>query len=273
MNKINKLLLFALLVCFAVNLFGQQTILSKDYNSPSILSYNLGENHHFVQIPVGEGNAIAIPECSRFYAPNNSYFGFYVNENGQFTIDIDFRDSIIAGISIYKTDNANYEEIYCNEFDNNEINFSFKDPSLANQFVTVQLWISDPEYFGTAQISILENTSNLKVPEIDIDLYTPQQLVQEVLISGCVEALNVHYTGDNESIGYFDNGMPGLSFENGIVMSTGRVVEAAGPNNSGSVGTNLHNPGDPDLSDIVGGQTHDAAVLEFDFIPASASFR
>ena len=58
---------------------------------------------------------------------------------------------------------------------------------------------------------------------------------------------------------------------NGIILSTGDVNVALGPNNSGSeeLGGGNFGLGDSDL-DILEGSgigTNDAAILEFDFIP------
>ncbi len=101
------------------------------------------------------------------------------------------------------------------------------------------------------------------------DNYTPNQLVQDILISGCVEAHNVQYTGHNNAIGYFTGGMSTIGLQKGIIMSTGHVSSAHGPNSSGSTSTSFGTAGNALLSNIAGGTTYDAAVLSFNFIPAS----
>jgi hypothetical protein len=100
---------------------------------------------------------------------------------------------------------------------------------------------------------------------------TPQQLVQDSLVTGCVDAFSITYTGNAAGIGYFN--AIGTSFDSimssGIVLASGPVVDAVGPNNSGSQSTGWGSPGDNDLNSLITQTTNDAAVLEFDFIPAS----
>ncbi|MDI9534610.1 MAG: choice-of-anchor L domain-containing protein, partial [Bacteroidota bacterium] len=64
--------------------------------------------------------------------------------------------------------------------------------------------------------------------------------------------------------------MPGLDFSSGVILSSGRVTDAPGPNTSGSTSTSFGGAGDPQLNSLIPGYTtRDAAVLEFDFVPAS----
>ncbi len=102
---------------------------------------------------------------------------------------------------------------------------------------------------------------------------TPQQLVEDTLISGCVDAFNITYTGDaaQTMIGYFNSS--GSSFDtimsSGIVLASGPVTNAIGPNNSGSISQGMNVPGDAQLDALIPQSTNDASVLEFDFIPSS----
>ena len=102
---------------------------------------------------------------------------------------------------------------------------------------------------------------------------TPTQYVQNVLIGGGVTVTNVTFSGQTNQIGEFNaaNTNPLLGINNGIILATGDVANAIGPNNSGSasLGGGNFGIGDPDL-DILEGTgigTNDAAILEFDFIP------
>ncbi len=96
---------------------------------------------------------------------------------------------------------------------------------------------------------------------------TPQQLVQNVLLGGGVIAFNITYNGDPAAIGYFANGLTSLNINDGIILSTGSVLDAPGPNNSQSTTTDFSTGGDPDLQTLTSFPLEDAAVLEFDFIP------
>ena len=115
------------------------------------------------------------------------------------------------------------------------------------------------------------NAQNISVDES----YTPQDLVEDILInSTCANIFNVSVSGGNfatgeKSFGYFDATGTTFPFENGIILSTGKINNAPGPNSylsddGGGMGWN----GDPDLNDALGlSNTFNATVLEFDFIP------
>ncbi len=51
----------------------------------------------------------------------------------------------------------------------------------------------------------------------------------------------------------------------GIIISTGNVFDAIGPNNIPNKSSETSNNSDDDLNTIVNANTFDAAVLEFDF--------
>lgn len=59
-----------------------------------------------------------------------------------------------------------------------------------------------------------------------------------------------------------------LGMNSGILLTSGSVSDAIGPNNSGNAGKDNNGNGDNDLKNIIGGQTFDACILEFDIVPA-----
>lgn len=102
---------------------------------------------------------------------------------------------------------------------------------------------------------------------------TPQELVQTILIGNGVSASNITYTGAPVAIGMFNSSNSNVGFNTGILLTTGTIANAIGPNNSGNTGTDNFRPGDSDLNTLVTVTTQDAAVLEFDFVPASDTLR
>ena len=105
--------------------------------------------------------------------------------------------------------------------------------------------------------------------------YTAAQLVQNILVTGCLKASNVTFTGvfnssdpTKRQLGYFNKATSSFPMSEGLIMSSGYVSEAEGPNNSPSAGADLKGAGDADLTLISGYATHDAAILQFDFVPA-----
>ncbi len=98
---------------------------------------------------------------------------------------------------------------------------------------------------------------------------TPEEMVQDILIGGGVVTSNITYTGNNISRGKFWGGPGNIGITEGIILTSGNVTIAPGPNNNGGAGANSGQGGDPDLNMIAGVSTFDACVLEFDFIPQS----
>ena len=111
--------------------------------------------------------------------------------------------------------------------------------------------------------------------------YTVEQLVTDVLIdTPCAEVSNITWsTGSdfgnslNNGIGYFSNTNPNFPMQNGIILCTGRALEAPGPEDSTQSFGNW--PGDADLFNYMQGlgidpgldDYNDATIVEFDFMP------
>lgn len=103
-------------------------------------------------------------------------------------------------------------------------------------------------------------------------------VVQNVLLGPGVTASNITFTGSPAQLGTFIGTSCFLGLDSGMVMSTGLATDAAGPNNDMAITTGFNGPGDNDLWLASGSGTalsHDAAVLQFDFVPTgdSLSFR
>jgi gliding motility-associated-like protein len=103
------------------------------------------------------------------------------------------------------------------------------------------------------------------------ETYTPQQLVEDVLTGQGVQVSNFQFSGNGQARGYFDGSNSNIGLSEGVIISTGKVSDAPGPNGTpgSDDGTEFIGPGDPILSNISGLITNDAAVLEFDFVPIS----
>jgi hypothetical protein len=90
-------------------------------------------------------------------------------------------------------------------------------------------------------------------------------LVNNILGAG-ISASGLSLTGDQSAFGTFTGGASaGIGIESGIMLSTGKVIDAVGPNSSDSTSTNHGTAGDADLTAIAGFNTFDAATLTFDF--------
>lgn len=108
-----------------------------------------------------------------------------------------------------------------------------------------------------------------------LQVQTPQTanvLVQNLLndAQACLAGSfvrNCQYSGAAEAAGLFVDGKAsGFDIDAGIMLSTGKVSDAVGPNLSNGKTFNYNTVGDADLNTLSGtGDSRDAAVLEFDF--------
>ncbi len=109
--------------------------------------------------------------------------------------------------------------------------------------------------------------------------YTPEQFVKKVLLNNpAAESAitNVQFighnwngaawTGDDRSLHYFENGHK-LGINHGLILATGPVLSAEGPNNASSqLGGGTTVTGDSDLATICS-DVRSGSILEFDFVP------
>ena len=112
----------------------------------------------------------------------------------------------------------------------------------------------------------------LTTDDLNDDSLSATGLAQELVGSG-VTVSNVVYTGAKQAAGTFAGGQNILGIGSGVVLSSGAVSNVIGPNCSTGISAANDTPGDTDLNTLVGVQTNDAAVLEFDFVPAGGTLR
>jgi hypothetical protein len=100
---------------------------------------------------------------------------------------------------------------------------------------------------------------------------TAASLVTAMLGEG-VTVSSVVYRGCPAGGGQFSGGTGIVGFESGIMLSSGSVGAAVGPNTDGGTSTICDAAGDPDLEALIpGATTQDASVLEFDFVPTAST--
>lgn len=105
-----------------------------------------------------------------------------------------------------------------------------------------------------AQLDVNENNS-------------PEFLVQSLLGEG-VEVLSVSLNCPEGAVGTFSSEFTNLGLENGVLLTSGSIDNAIGPNDQSSASTSTGSPGDADLDSLIPGfSTNDACVLEITFIP------
>jgi hypothetical protein len=109
---------------------------------------------------------------------------------------------------------------------------------------------------------------------------SPQDAAKALVGTG-IKASNAKYTGSANSIGTFSgfDGKNGIGIDSGVALSSGsldqedgRTSAILGPNDTTSSGS-MGSKGDKELTKIAGDETHDAAVLEFDFKASTSKVR
>ena len=107
---------------------------------------------------------------------------------------------------------------------------------------------------------------------------TPTQLVQNILLGTGVSVANITFSGDPAQKGSFNCAGPcntTIGIGSGVMLTSGSLSNAIGPNNSTGAGTDTPAGSDIDLNGLNpgGSGAQDAAVLQFDFTPATDSVR
>ena len=123
--------------------------------------------------------------------------------------------------------------------------------------------------------------SSLSYSQLKVNnAYSPQQLVLQKLLGPGITVSNIVYKGDSTQRGFFDASNSNIGIDSGIILCTGNILEAIGPNNSagGGAAPLVNNFKDPDLEAIVNvnstgpfnyDSTYDVSSLEFDFTSLS----
>ncbi|HEY6160724.1 MAG TPA: choice-of-anchor L domain-containing protein [Bacteroidia bacterium] len=97
---------------------------------------------------------------------------------------------------------------------------------------------------------------------------TAQYLIQNVLLGSGVIASNFTYNGAPVAVGFFNGVNTNLNLDSGIIITSGLIDTAVGPNNESSAAQINNLNGDPDLDAIMSPTlSYDASILEFDFVP------
>lgn len=119
---------------------------------------------------------------------------------------------------------------------------------------------------------------------ITVSYKSPEELVKEVLIgsrnSSCITISNVSAKGWTDygnnpfSYGYFEKGTLPFDIEKGIILSTGNVFNAPGPNTVLLDDQDVNWLGDSDLATALGKSPSEylnATILEFDFVATNTT--
>jgi hypothetical protein len=91
-------------------------------------------------------------------------------------------------------------------------------------------------------------------------------LLANTIVGTGITVTNATINCPEDASGTFSNGnSTNIGIDAGVLMASGLISTAIGPNNQGAATGNLGGAGDPDLNALSGFNTQDACVLEFDF--------
>jgi len=127
-----------------------------------------------------------------------------------------------------------------------------------------------PEEYGEAE----DYTVNIQHATLEVQGgFSAETLVKDVLVGGdCFDISNVTYSGEDGQIGKFSKGLSNIGFSTGLILATGDISAAPGPNNqdNASAGYGISTP-DDDLNVLSGGAIFDMAAIEFDITPTQST--
>lgn len=143
-----------------------------------------------------------------------------------------------------------------------------------NEIEMVRLKKLQNLFLGCILCALLLISHSIKAQLTTSNALTPTQLVQTVLLGSGITATNITFSGTALSIGEF-SGTSNVGIASGVILATGDVDVAEGPNNSGSLsnGGSGNTSSDPELVGISTNTLYDAAILEFDFVPISDTLK
>lgn len=258
------------IILISNNMLAQNLLFDNFSSIPKIevLENTKFESYEFSDMDLN--NHYLISKCERNMKLDSYYFKFEISEENGISIKLKTEDDIFFIISVFIESNDDFHFLTCDAFNGNKGELKI----LPNKYETGQLLIGKI-CFSTDNVPDLFKLSlsneNFDVPNSKNGIsiiqgeYSIQELTDLFTSDGTIIS-NATYIGHPEAIGYFSNAIDIIGFEEGIIMSTGRVLDAIGPNTSGSTGTNLGQPGDSLISTIVNTtMTNDAATLAFDF--------
>lgn len=124
----------------------------------------------------------------------------------------------------------------------------------------------------TCVVSVLIATVSVRAQMVATGATNTQQAV-ELLMGEGADAFNIQSTGAANQVGSFTCTNCGIGFTNGMIVSTGDVAVANGPNNTnaGTLGGGNFGVSDPDLASLVNFGLNDAATVTFQFVAQSDS--
>ncbi|MEM7103504.1 MAG: choice-of-anchor L domain-containing protein [Bacteroidota bacterium] len=98
---------------------------------------------------------------------------------------------------------------------------------------------------------------------------SPEEIMETYFEGFGADVTSITYIGDSVAVALFDGAMSNIGLDQGIILTTGHVNDASGPNLNGNKSFANSGGSDNDLENLINpyDNTQDACVFEIDFIP------
>lgn len=103
------------------------------------------------------------------------------------------------------------------------------------------------------------------IAQISVTAQSNATLLAQYLAGQNISVYNATLLGSTLQSGYFTYTGGMLETSSGVILSTGNVADALGPNNSENTTSSMNQPGDAALTALAGYSTFDRVELKFDF--------
>lgn len=122
--------------------------------------------------------------------------------------------------------------------------------------------------FKATLLALLLLSARSSFAQLVVDsIYDVPTMATDFFSGTCVDVVNVTYQGSPLNMSFFEGSQSNIGLDMGILLSSGNVFDAVGPNDLSGTSTFIGLPGDNDLNTLTMFSTYDAAVLEMDIVP------
>jgi hypothetical protein len=209
-----------------------------------------------------------------FDASINERIAFSYSENGVITIsNLIPGDTYVfyfsgEGVSKETKFYVDKQDLYFNEHNEYHLKFS-PAVSAISGFLDELDWSSGSDLELQGNIMPYVSPSSIDSMGIMVaDSQDIQEIVRDILLGDkCVSVGTVSVDGDSTAFGQFFNGSNSIGLETGIIMASGSIQNALGPNEQSGTSSALGSNSDEDMELLSGDPTRDCTVIEFDFLP------
>lgn len=118
-------------------------------------------------------------------------------------------------------------------------------------------------FLGTITFGQINVTGGQTAQQLAEFLAGPNITVTNAVLSEGNTALGA--SASSNAAGEFTGVNSDIGFDSGVILSSGNINEAPGPNGATNTGANLGNSGTAQMTTLAGATTYDAITLEFDF--------